>query len=397
MGLQGLFSHIIQNGRLDLQIGTGPIHPIGHGEGEPIAIHIKDFTTARKIALDPYLKLGEAWMDGGLEIRNGTLYDFLELLTKNLGDQEDTDPALQRTLRLFRRGLRPFSQFNIAARSQKNVAHHYDLSNDFYRLFLDEGLNYSCAYFKDPKDDLETAQINKLAHIAQKLNISPGQKILDIGCGWGSMALYLAKQYKAQVTGITLSTQQAALARKRVRDRGLESRIDIRLCDYRTLDEQFDRIVSIGMFEHVGRPFYASFFKIINKLLCPNGVALIHHIARSDGPGVTNPWLSRYIFPGGYSPALSEVMPSIEKAGLILTDLEILRLHYAKTLRHWRQRFEANRAEISAMQDEKFCRMWEFYLIGSELAFRYGGHVVAQWQLCRDQHSMPLTRNYLYD
>ncbi|GGO13213.1 cyclopropane-fatty-acyl-phospholipid synthase [Iodidimonas muriae] len=395
MLLNALFSHIVKKGSLRLQIGKGSFSQYGDGSGPAIHVHVKNHRTALAIGLNPYLKLGEAYMNGALTIENATVFDFLSLLTRNLGAGDDSDPLLQKIQRGWRQSIRFAAQYNPARRAKRNVAHHYDLSNTLYRLFLDRGLNYSCAYFESPDDDLETAQNQKLRHIAAKLALKPGMRVLDIGCGWGSMALWLAHHCDVQVTGITLSTQQAQLAKDRVEQAGLSDRVSIHLQDYRAIEPAFDRIVSIGMFEHVGLPFYGAFFQKIHNLLTPDGVALIHHIARSQGPGATNPWMTKYIFPGGYSPALSEVLPHIERSGLMLTDLEILRHHYAETLRHWRQRFSKNRHKVATLLDERFCRMWEFYLAGSELSFRDGGHVVAQWQLCQNPHSLPYTRPYM--
>lgn len=396
--IDALFQKVVQTGNLSIQVGQGPVRSYGDGTGPAISVHIKNWSTALHIALNPYYMIGQAYMDGDLVItKNGGLYSFLEILVKNTGPDHKQDPALIRFRQNLRHLIKRFLQYNQMRRSRRNVAHHYDLSGSLYKLFLDPGLNYSCAYFENPDDDLETAQNNKLALITRKLCPIPDMHVLDIGCGWGSMALWLARHHGARVTGITLSEEQMRVAQERVEKAGLSDRVAIRLMDYRAIDGQFDRIVSIGMFEHVGLPFYRQFFETVAARLKPDGVALLHHIARSSGPGVTNSWLNKYIFPGGYSPSLSEVLPHIERSGLIITDAELLRLHYAQTLRHWRARFMEKRDKALALYDERFCRMWEFYLAGSELSMRYGGHLVVQWQLTHNQEAVPLTRAYLFE
>ena len=277
------------------------------------------------------------------------------------------------------------------------MAHHYDLSNELYSLFLDSGMNYSCAYFRSPSDTIEEAQQNKLRHIAAKLDLKPGQRVLDIGCGWGGMAIYLAQNFDVHVTGVTLSKEQLALAQQRAGQLGLAHKISFEFRDYRDVTGTFDRIVSIGMFEHVGISYFRQYFGKIQNLLTPGGVALVHAIGRKGGPGTTGKWLRKYIFPGGYSPALSETFAAIETSGLWVTDTEIWRLHYAETLRAWYDRFEANRGKAQALLGEKFCRMWEFYLITSELSFRYFKHMVFQIQLAKAVDSLPLQRDYMVD
>jgi cyclopropane-fatty-acyl-phospholipid synthase len=288
-------------------------------------------------------------------------------------------------------------QYNPAPRARANVAHHYDLSDALYDLFLDADRQYSCAYFSHDHDDLEQAQRDKKRHVAAKLLLEPGVRVLDIGSGWGGLGLYMAEAGAGEVVGITLSEEQLKVSRGRAARAGLADRVRFELCDYRALDGKFDRIVSVGMFEHVGIRHYPEFFGTVRDLLTDDGVALLHSIGRADGPGSTNPFIRKYIFPGGYSPALSEVLPVVERAGLWVTDIEILRLHYAETLRLWRQRFEANRARIAELYDERFCRMWEFYLVGAELTFRRMGHMVFQLQLARRQEAVPLTRDYITD
>jgi cyclopropane-fatty-acyl-phospholipid synthase len=293
---------------------------------------------------------------------------------------------------------RRFEQFNPAARSKRNVAHHYDLSGRLYSLFLDRDRQYSCAYFPRGDETLDAAQLAKKRHIAAKLRMDrPGLEVLDIGSGWGGLGLMLAREHGARVLGITLSEEQLAESRARAEAEGLADRVRFELLDYRSITRQFDRIVSVGMFEHVGIGFYPAYFNTIARCLRPDGVALVHSIGRFEGPSATNPWIQKYIFPGGYCPALSEVLPSVERSGLFSTDIEVLRLHYAETLRHWRRRFAANRDTIAAIYDERFCRMFEFYLCGSELAFRRQGHMIFQIQLARRHDAVPLTRDYIYE
>jgi len=285
-------------------------------------------------------------------------------------------------------------QVNGRVASRRNVAHHYDLSNELYRRFLDADMQYSCAYFERPDMTLEEAQAAKKALIGRKLLIQPGMKTLDIGSGWGGLSMTLAKDFGARMTGVTLSTEQLALARERADKAGLSDRIDFRLTDYRDLDETFDRVVSVGMLEHVGAPNFRTYFETINRLLTDDGVALVHSIGKMHGPGATNAFTQKYIFPGGYIPGLSEIVAAIEQAGLWITDIEILRLHYAETCRIWRQRFMAD-PDIPTLFDARFRRMWEFYLAGAELGFRHGGHMVFQIQLAKRRDGTPLTRDYL--
>ena len=332
-------------------------------------------------------------MDGTLTIEQGTLRDFLLLAEVN-GNNLRKHP-LQNFLQKGLKQLRRFHQRNDPRSARTHVHHHYDLSNELYKLFLDKDLNYSCAYFTKPDDTIETAQQNKLRHIAAKLDLKSGQRVLDIGSGWGGMALYLAAAADVEVVGVTLSTEQQALATLRAKERGLEKRVRFELMDYRDIKDSFDRIVSVGMFEHVGIVHYAEFFVKMHDLLKPDGVALLHSIGRRSGPGTTGAWMRKYIFPGGYSPALSEALASVERSKLWVTDIEILRLHYAKTLRAWEERFQANRPQITALMDERFCRMWEFYLIVSEMGFSHGGLMVFQMQLAKDRHTLPITRDYM--
>jgi cyclopropane-fatty-acyl-phospholipid synthase len=334
-------------------------------------------------------------MDGSLSFENGRIWDFLELVGRNLveGENKSLPFGISRALGFL---LRTYHQLNPAHRSRRNVAHHYDLSGELYELFLDADRQYSCAYFARPDMTLEEAQTAKKRHIARKLMLCPGDTVLDIGCGWGGMALTLAEMADVQVLGVTLSQEQLAVARSRAEKAGVSERVRFELMDYRHVEGSFDRIVSVGMFEHVGAPHYREFFETVERLLKKDGVALLHTIGRNDPPGITSPFIRKYIFPGGYIPALSEVAQRIERTGLFMTDVEILRLHYAETLKHWRHRFLENWERAKEIYDERFCRMWEFYLAGSEMSFRYDTMVNFQIQLTRRNDVLPLTRDYLY-
>jgi cyclopropane-fatty-acyl-phospholipid synthase len=367
------------------------------GSGPEASFALRDNAAIRRLVLNPALAVGESYMDGGLIPDERGIYNVLDLLMLNLESSNQGHPIarMRSTLGLLKRR---FDQYNPAARAQRNVAHHYDLNGRLYSLFLDRDRQYSCAYFPRGDETLEQAQIAKKRHIAAKLCLDrPDLTVLDIGSGWGGLALTLARDYGARVTGITLSTEQLAEAQARAVAEGLADRVSFELLDYRAMDRKFDRIVSVGMFEHVGVGYYRAFFDTIARCLQPDGVALLHAIGRSDGPGFTNPWIAKYIFPGGYCPALSEVLPPLEQSRLVATDIEILRLHYAETLRHWRRRFTANRDTIAAIYDERFCRMFEFYLCGSEIAFRRAGQMVMQIQLAHQQTAAPLTRDYITD
>lgn len=385
----------IKEGSLEA-IGAAGIRRIfGNGEGPSASIRFTDRAAEHQLLLNPSLALGELYMDGRLSIEKGTIYDLLLIAIRNLAVQPQQ--GLLKLRSNFHKVLRSFHQRNSERRAKRNVAHHYNLDGRLYDLFLDADRQYSCAYFEHPDQNIEEAQLAKKRHIAAKLLIEPGCQLLDIGSGWGGLALYLAEQCGAQVMGVTLSEEQLAVARKRAVQKGIASAVDFQLQDYRAIEGQFDRIVSVGMFEHVGLNHYDAFFSKAANLLADDGVMLLHSIGSSDGPTITNPWVAKYIFPGGYIPALSEVLPAIERAGLIVTDVEILRLHYAQTLKAWRERFVSHRADALTIYDERFGRMWEFYLAGFEAAFRHGGLMVFQIQLAKRIDAVPLTRGYLAD
>lgn len=363
---------------------------------KPVTIRLHDKALYRNLVLNPELYAGEAYMDGTVTMEDGsTIRDFLTLFSANRYSLADI--PLQKFFYGLKMLTRRLQQSNRKGEAQKNVAHHYDLGNDFYKLFLDENMLYSCAYFRDPDDTLEQAQRNKLRLLAAKLDLKPGQRVIDIGCGWGDLALYLAQLEEVEVLGVTLSEEQQALATERAEKAGLSNRVRFELKDYRDVEEDFDRVVSVGMFEHVGVHHYDEFFGKVNALMPDDGIALIHSIGHMSPPGTASPWYRKYIFPGAYSPALSEVFEVIERNHLWCTDLEFLRLHYAMTLRHWCNRFEANRDKVVAMYDERFARMWEFYLISAEMMFRTGSQLVFHMQLSRKRDAAPITRDYVTD
>lgn len=386
--LQALLDRTFQTRSIRVRLPDGRELTAGPGEPELTAV-LSDMKTAVAIAANPDLALGEAFMDGAFQIEGGSVYDFLQLTTSQLA-LRPRSPKLTWMQRI-RRGA---EQANDRLHARSNVHHHYDLTVDFYRLFLDDDLQYSCAFFETPDASLEEAQVAKKRRLIDKLLLEPGHSALDIGAGWGGLGLSMVER-GARVTGVTLSTEQHRTANERATALGVADRADFRLQDYRDLNQTFDRIISVGMFEHVGVPNYQEYFDTIARLLDEDGVAVIHSIGRNSPPNRTQPWVRKYIFPGGYIPALSEVLPAIERAGLWVTDMEVLRLHYAETLRHWRERFLARRGEALAMYDERFCRMWEFYLACSEVAFRELGHMVFQLQLTKKQTAAPLSRDYL--
>jgi cyclopropane-fatty-acyl-phospholipid synthase len=394
--LSHMLKSFVRVGTLTVIDADGKAHVFSGAPGPRVTMRLTDKSLYHKLFLNPELHAGEAYMDGRMSFEDGsTLRDFLTLFSTNrlsLGSY-----PLQKVLRRISRGLKRFQQANRVGEAQANVAHHYDLGNDFYRLFLDRGMQYSCAYFAGDDDTLEEAQRNKLRLIAAKLRLERGLKVLDIGSGWGDLALYLAAMEDVDVTGVTLSKEQHALANEKARRAGLADRVRFELLDYRHMQGQFDRIVSVGMFEHVGVHHYPEFFAKVNALMEDDGLMLLHSIGHMSPPGTAGPWLRKYIFPGAYSPALSEVFPVVEQASLWVTDLEFLRVHYARTLGEWHKRFEANREKIAAMYDERFCRMWEFYLISAEMMFRTGSQLVFHMQLARRRDAVPIVRDYVTD
>jgi len=387
---------MIRTGRLTVIDAAGRVHPFGPGESGPdVSVRLHDPLLPMRILLRPSLALGEAYMDGTITIEQGTLRDLLHLCTSNL-------EALGRHPIGAVRGeldrmLRRLQQDNRLGRARANIAHHYDLSGALYDLFLDRDRQYSCAYFHTGAETLEEAQEKKKRHIMAKLLLEPGMRVLDVGSGWGGLALEMAQTARVDVTGLTLSQEQLSVANERAVAAGLSSHVRFALRDYREEQGSYDRIVSVGMFEHVGVAHYRTYFDTLRNRLNPDGIALVHAIGRADPPGSTDPWLRKYIFPGGYCPALSEVLAVVERSGLWVTDIEILRLHYAETLRHWLERFQANRDRAQAIYDERFCRMWEFYLAVCEAAFRNGPMMVFQLQLVRRRDAVPLTRDYITD
>tara|TARA_Y100000590_G_scaffold370357_1_gene432141 strand:- start:1178 stop:2365 length:1188 start_codon:yes stop_codon:yes gene_type:complete len=370
-------------------------HLIGRPKKEnPIILKILNKNLHSKLLLLPDLYFGEAYTNGSVIIENGTLTEFLDLFFRNIGRGETN--SYNAAINKIRGTYRFLTNFNIKKKSKSNVAHHYDISEKLYDLFLDSKRQYSCAYFKNDDDALEEAQNNKIDHIIKKLNLKPNQKVLDIGSGWGSLAIDIAKKSKCEVVGITLSENQYKYSVEKAKENGLENQVQFRLIDYRDLNEKFDRIVSVGMFEHVGRKFYNTYFNTVSKLLNEDGIALIHTIGSVNPPRAPHPWITKYIFPGGYTPSLSEITKPIEKSGLILSDLEVWRMHYAHTLRNWKERFLGKREQVLEMFDEKFLRMWEFYLVGCEMAFKWGDQVVFQIQLIKKHSAVPYTRDYIY-
>jgi cyclopropane-fatty-acyl-phospholipid synthase len=390
-----IFRALITDGPLTVIDAGG--HSRSYGQPSPavapVTIRFRDRATARRIARNPSMGFGEAYMDGRLTIEDGDIRDLLNLIGHNT--RWDADNPTRIALWRPQRIAAAWDTINWQRRARRNVAHHYDLSGALYDLFLDFDRQYSCGYFDTRTNSLDEAQHDKKAHIAAKLLLKPGQHVLDIGCGWGGLALYLNRTADVDVIGITLSEEQLKVARERAAAAGVASRVRFELLDYRAVTGTFDRIVSVGMFEHVGPPHYGTFFKRCCELLSPDGVMLLHTIGRADGPGATDAWLAKYIFPGGYVPALSQIMPAVERSFLWLSDLEVLRLHYAYTLEHWYAHVVAARVEIVALYDERFFRMWQFYLAGAINAFRNDGHVVFQLQLTRKRDAVPIVRDYM--
>jgi cyclopropane-fatty-acyl-phospholipid synthase len=393
VALRVLINRCVQHGTLTLDLPGGERLSAGDGSGQPLNVRLTDHRAAIELVLNPEMALGELFTDGRLLVSGGSIYDLLDVIGHNLTNL--APPQIGWLRHSLRAAFDRWTRRNSESLARRNVVHHYDIDDRIYSLFLDSDRQYSCAYFETQDQDLEDAQRAKKRLIAAKLLVSPGMKVLDIGSGWGGLALYLADLCGAVTTGLTLSAEQLKVATQRAREKGLSSRVGFRLQDYRATSDIFDRIVSVGMFEHVGLCDYDTFFDVMRRSLKDDGVALLHSIGRLDGRSPTNPWFEKYIFPGSYVPSLAEVLPAIEKSGLIVTDIEILRLHYADTLRAWRERFLSRRAEAAAVLGERFCRMWEFYLAAGEAGFRYGGLMVFQIQLAKKIDTVPRTRNYI--
>ncbi len=389
--LRYFLNQFIRRGAMTFTTARGAKFSCGDGTGEPVSVRFLTADAERRILLDPELGLGEVYMDGTFIVENGSIADVLAILL----DQPEMLPRWAKLQWWLRYLVRHAQQFNPRGRSKDNVAHHYDLDGRLYSLFLDADKQYSCGYFETPEATLDDAQLAKKRHLAAKLSIRRGDRVLDIGSGWGGLGLYLAEMTGANVTGVTLSTEQLRASNARAAEKNLTQSAKFFLEDYRDIPGPFDRIVSVGMFEHVGVDFYDTYFKRCAELLTDDGVMMLHSIGRSHGPDVTNPWIAKYIFPGGYIPALSEVIPAIERAGLLVCDIEILRLHYAETLKAWRERFMARREEAVRLYDERFARMWEFYLASSEMSFRKQNLMNFQIQLAKRQGVVPMTRDYI--
>jgi cyclopropane-fatty-acyl-phospholipid synthase len=388
VGLQSVLKTLVREGDLTVKLPGGAELKLGDGSGPPLVARVTSAAWAARIAAKPGLGVGEAYMDGGLVLETGHIDDFIDLIGANAKNKTKRRGPFRRWLR------KTLREANDRVAARKNVAHHYDLSYDLYRRFLDEDMQYSCAYFERPDMTLEEAQLAKKRHIAAKLALEPGMSVVEIGCGWGGLALQLVEDAGVEVDAITLSVEQLKVAKERAEAKGLAHKARFSLTDYRDLKGTYDRVMSIAMFEAVGRPNYQEYFDGVARLMKDDGVALVHSIGRPEA-GVTNAWIDKYIFPGGYSPALSEVLPAIERAGLIVTDIEILRLHYAETIRHWRQRFAAARADIAELYDERFCRMFEFYLGIAEQSFRARRQFIFQVQLAKRVDVLPITRDYI--
>lgn len=370
-------------------------HVIGNPKGEkPLTLKLFDKSLHYKLLFYPDFYFGEAYTEETLTIENGTLTEFLNMALQNIGRKETN--FFSEILNNIRGSYRYLTNFNFIKKSKINAAHHYDISDELYDLFLDSKRQYSCAYFKNENELLETAQNNKIEHIIKKLNLKPNQKVLDIGSGWGSLAIEIAKKTQCQVLGITLSKNQFAYSNKKAKEMNMGNQVEFRLCDYREVEEKFDRVVSVGMMEHIGRKFYKIFFNKVHEILNDDGIALLHTIGSVNPPRQPQPWITSFIFPGGYTPSLSQLTTPVERSGLILTDLEILRMHYSHTLRHWKERFLKNKDKALKMFDEKFYRMWLFYLVSCEQAFKWGDQVVFQLQLTKGLHTAPSTRDYIY-
>lgn len=391
--LRSLLANCIQDGSLTIELADGERLIAGDGSGPPLVIHLKDQHAVTELVLNPELAFGELFTDGRLTVSGGSIYDVLELLGHNLDDL--APPQIGRIRHALRSAFHRWRRHNSVRLAKNNVHHHYDIDDRIYSLFLDSDRQYSCGYFETPAKSLEEAQLAKKRHIAAKLLVPQGATVLDIGSGWGGLALYLSDLCQADVTGLTLSPEQLKVSERRASEKKLGPHVHFRLQDYRSMENTFDRVVSVGMFEHVGVKDYGTFFNVVRRSLKDDGIAVLHSIGRLDGKSPTNPWFAKYIFPGSYVPSLAEVLPAIEKAHLIVTDIEILRLHYADTLAAWRSRFLAHRTDAEAVLGDRFCRMWEFYLASAEAGFRYGGLMVFQVQLAKKLNSVPRTRSYI--
>jgi cyclopropane-fatty-acyl-phospholipid synthase len=382
----------VRHGALRVTTANGTSFDCGDATGDPVAVRFATKAAQWRILLDPEMALGELYMDQTLLVERGSIADLLAIL---LSQPDLATPGWGKLQHVWRYVTRHIQQFNSRKRSRRNVAHHYNLDGRLYALFLDADRQYSCAYYESPDASLDDAQLAKKRHLAAKLLIRPGMNVLDIGCGWGGMALYLAEMTRANATGITLSEEQLGAAQNRAAEKDLSASAKFRLEDYRDTKGPFDRIISVGMFEHVGVDYYDTFFRHCADLLGDDGVMMLHSIGRPEGPGITSPWIDKYIFPGGYIPALSEVLPAIERAGLLVNDIEILRLHYAETIKAWRSRFLARREEAERLYDARFVRMWDFYLASSEMSFRKQAMMNFQIQLSKRQGVVPMTRDYI--
>jgi cyclopropane-fatty-acyl-phospholipid synthase len=389
--LRFFLQSFVRRGLLDVTLADGTRFSCGDGTGKAIRVRFTTDAAQRHMLLDPEMALGECFMDETLVIENASIVELLDLVM----DQPTFAPTGAKPLQKLRFLTRHIQQFNSRGRARRNVTHHYDLDGRLYSLFLDSDRQYSCAYFEQADQNLDDAQLAKKRHLTAKLLVEPGQRVLDIGSGWGGLGLYLCEIAGGKVTGVTLSDEQLRVARQRADEKKLSSRVEFRLQDYRDVEGPFDRIISVGMFEHVGVDYYDHFFQHCAEILKDDGVMVLHSIGRSEGPGVTSPWISKYIFPGGYIPSLSEVLPAIERAGLLVNDIEILRLHYAETLKAWRDRFLAHANEAAQLYDKRFVRMWEFYLAASEMSFRKHAMMNLQIQLTKRQGIVPMTRDYI--
>ena len=395
MLLINFLNNLFKNDGFLLEDANEKVHRIGKPKSNnPIKMKIHDKKLHYKLLLYPDLYFGEAYTDGKITFKNGTISDFLDLALKNIGRNKTN--TISEFINSIKGSYRYLTNFNFIKKSKMNVAHHYDISDELYFLFLDPLKQYSCAYFKNDNDTLEQAQKNKINHIIRKLNIKENSKVLDIGSGWGHMSMEIAKQAKCQVTGVTLSENQYKYSTAKAKEMNLGNQVEFKLMDYRQVKEKYDRIVSVGMFEHVGRKFYKIFFNQVSEILKDDGIALLHTIGSVNSPRNPQPWITKYIFPGGYTPSLSEVSSPIEKSGLILSDMEVLRMHYAHTLRNWKERFIKNKDKVLKMFDERFFRMFEFYLSSCEMAFKHGDQVVYQLQLTKKLNTAPPTRDYIY-